>query len=651
MRFKGGVTDTTVALRWDLSSLEMLPGDSLTFWLEAVDNDVYAGPKTGRSRVVVWRKPSLADIYQNTADRDSLVITEIAKARPEQTELREQMQRLSQAIKESRRIGWQEQAAMEKALADQQELLDRLERAADQALEDLRPQGRRVEIDAETASKLRELQQLFDQVATEEMRRAMERLSQALERMDRQEVAKALENMKLSSEELKQKLDQAISALKELQQQRQLDRMREDLDRLAREQKEIREASAKDGGKDDADRLARRQEQAARDLEALAERARQLGEQMGKASEAGEALRKSSEGIRAKGTPSKMSRAGQKLSEGNRQGAMDLQQQALEDMAELSQGLEQASSSMASARSRARAQALRQRAREVLSLSQQQEDLNRALSRGGDQNDLAERQQALSKAGARLQNQMGGRQGMMIPPQAAASLARALQAMERTGQEIMGGRMDQSRHQGQEAVAALNQAAASMLEASSKGGGSQGGGDMMQDMEGLSGQQSEINQQTLGLMPSAGGQEPLSQEARSQMARLAAQQEAVRQGLEEFNRKYADRRDRIDRLDDLAEEMRQAAEDLKRQQVDDRTRERQERILNRLLQAQRSLRDQDYSQQRKAEPGKFSGKAGAGRRLEPGDIPPPPTDREWRKEPYPLEYQEVIERYFRSLGW
>lgn len=647
----GLVADTSVALAWDPSGLGLLPGDSLVYWLEAVDNDAVSGPKTGRSRTRILKVPSLADIYRLEDERDSALAAEVARVQPEQTELREQLQRLSQAIKESRRIDWQQQAAMERALADQQELLDRLERAADQALENLRPQGRRVEIDAETASKLRELHQLFDQVATEEMRRAMERLSRALEGMDRQEVAKALESMRLSSEELKQKLDQAIAALKELQQQRQIERMREDLERLVREQKEIKEASARDGGQADADQLAQRQEQAAKDLEALAERARQLGEQMGPASEPGEALKQSAEIIKAKGTPSKMRQAGQKLLQGNRPGAKDLQQKALEDMAELSQGLESASSSMASARSRARAQALRQKAREVLSLSQQQEDLNRAMSQGMDQNDLAERQQALSRAGARLQNQMDGRQGLLIPPQSAGSLTRALQAMERMGQEIMSGRIGQSRQQGQEAVAALNQAAASMLEAASRGGGSQGGGDMMQDMEGLSGQQSEINQQTLGLMPSAGGQEALSQEVRSQMARLAAQQEAVRQGLEEFNRKYADRRDRTGRLDDLVEEMRQVAEDLRQQQVGQQTRERQERILNRLLQAQRSLRDQDFSQQRKADPGKLSGRAWTGQRQEPGRIPPPPPDREWRKEPYPLEYQEVIERYFRSLGW
>lgn len=646
----GRVVDTSVVMEWDLSGLGLLPGDSMAYWLEAVDNDMVSGPKSGRSRSRWLRLPSLADIYQMTADRDSAVAAEVAGIQPEQTELREQIQRLSQAIKESRRIDWQQQAALEKAVADQQELLSRLEQAADKALESLRPEGRRVEIDAETASKIRELHQLFEQVATEEMRQAMERLSQALENMDRGEVTRALDNMKLTSEELKKRLDQAIAALKEMQQQRQLDKMREDLRRLVKEQQEIKEATGRELETEEAAGLARRQEQAAKDLEALADRARQLGEQMDSPTEAAEALKRSAEGIRQKGTPSKMSRAGQKINEGNRQGARDLQQQALEDMAELSQGMDKASSSMSMARSRARAQALRQRAREALSLSQQQEDLNRQIGSGGDQNELAQRQQSLARATSRLQSQSGD-QLKIIPPQAAGSLSRALQAMGRSGQEIMGGRLGQSQQQGQEAVAALNQAAAAMLEAASRSGGSQGSGDMMQDLEGLSSQQSEINQKTLGLMPSAGGQEALSQEIRSQMARLAAQQEAVRQGLQEFERKYADRRDRTGRLDDLAAEMQQAAEDLRQQRADESTRQRQERILNRLLQAQRSLRDQDHSQQRKAEPGKISGQRDEGRRPTTEGIPPPPPDKAWRKEPYPLEYKEIIERYFRSLGW
>ncbi len=60
----------------------------------------------------------------------------------------------------------------------------------------------------------------------------------------------------------------------------------------------------------------------------------------------------------------------------------------------------------------------------------------------------------------------------------------------------------------------------------------------------------------------------LSAEGRGQMARLAAEQEAVRQGLAEFNQKYGGRQDRAGQLDDLLEEMERVIEDIRQQRLD-----------------------------------------------------------------------------------
>ena len=646
----GGVVDTVFDLQWSLADLGLLPGDSLVYWLEAWDNDAVRGPKSGKSqRRRIWI-PSLAEMYQDMARRDSAAAAELSQLQPKQSEIREQLQRISQAIKQNRRLDWQQQAAMEQALKEQEALLSRLEQAAEQALKGLRPQGRQLRLDAETASKLRELQELFEQTATQEMRQAMEQLQRALEKMDRQEVARALENMNLTTEELKRRLDQAIAALKEMQQQRQLEGLRENIDKLLKEQRDIKNRTVS-ADKEELERLAKRQELAAKDLEALAEQAKQLGQRLESSPQAGEKLQRAAESLQKKNTGSMMRKAGQRIAQGQRAEAQELQEQALKDMESLSQAADEAKNSMGQARSRALAKAMRQKAREILSLSQQQEDLNRMMADNGNGNDLAENQQTLVRAGARLQSEIGRELGPMLPPQAMGNLAQALKNMNQSSQDIMGGRNPQAMAQGQQALAALNQAAAALMEASSRAGSQGGGGDMMQELEGLSGQQAAINQQTLGLMPTSGMEpEQLTAEMKSQMARLAAEQEAVRLGLEEFNLKYQDRRDRVQRLDDLVEEMKKVAEDLQQNRVSRQTAERQERILNRLLEAQRSLRDQDFSPERKAESGRYQGQVQTPRRTGVGALPAP-ADRSWRQEPYPLEYQEIIERYFRSLGW
>jgi hypothetical protein len=134
------------------------------------------------------------------------------------------------------------------------------------------------------------------------------------------------------------------------------------------------------------------------------------------------------------------------------------------------------------------------------------------------------------------------------------------------------------------------------------------------------------------------------------MARLAAEQEGVRKGIDEIAREFGSRTDILGRLDDLAEEAKRVIEDLKRENVSRETIRRQERILTRLLNAQRSMRRRDYSERRKSRPG------------EDYKVEPPPELSQEEKEEmirdllyqrrgyYPPEYEELIRAYFKAIS-
>jgi hypothetical protein len=172
--------------------------------------------------------------------------------------------------------------------------------------------------------------------------------------------------------------------------------------------------------------------------------------------------------------------------------------------------------------------------------------------------------------------------------------------------------------------------------------------DAFQSLESMCAMQMGINQGTQQMMSE--GMQGLSMEARAQMARLAAEQEAVKKGIEDLAGEYGDRGEILGRLDDLADEARRVIEDLKGGSVGEETLQRQERILTRLLNAQKSMRQRDYSKRRKSEPG------------EDYDLKPPPQlsleDREkllrellYRKRGYyPPEYEELIQAYFKALA-
>ncbi len=647
--------DAAVEYVWDAGRLDVLPGDSVVYWLEALDNDAVSGPKAGRSRVQVLRVPTIEDIYRSMAQADSVVMEEIGQTEEPRNQLKEEIDKLSQSLKEARKIDWQQQAAAEQVLKKQQELADRLEKAMEQAAEDLAQRENKWSFDQETMEKLAQLRELFDQVATDQMRQDMERLRQALDKLDKQEVSRALDNLKLSQEDFKRQLDQTLELMKELRQEQQMEKLDRQLQEMARQQKDLKERTENRSNNDQNQRLSVEQRQLAEDLQKISGEMQDLARELKESNrEASQKLGENTDRLQQKQTGRKMENASQSLSRNENSQAADLQKQVLSELSVISSGMQSARSSMRQAKNKAAAKAIQQRARDLLDLSRQQESLNQAADdAAADRNDLANQQQIIRRQAERIGQELDNmaRNNMLLSPRSQQMMQEAARQMDQAAQAHSEGRGDQALKGGQRALASLNGAAISLMESSGGQGG--GSGDMMQDLSGLSGQQREVNDGTSSLLPipqEGGGQ--MSPQARSQMSRLAARQEAVRQGMEEFNQKYGGRRDKTGRMDDLVEEMKQVIGDLKKQQVSRQTIERQERILTRMLDAQQSLKERDFSKQRRSESGRLPDNGYRPPQADKGRWTPQglPAWKNWRQEYYPLEYKEILEEYFRSLG-
>lgn len=647
--------DTAFSYIWQLGELPILPGDSVVYWLEATDNDAVSGPKTGRSKKQIIRIPTIEDIYRSLVQADSGFMEEVEATQFSHDQLKQEIDRLAQSIKESRKIDWRQQAAAEDVLQKQQELLKQLEKAMEQAAESIKDRQSKWSFDQETMEKLAQLRELFDQVATDQMRQDMEKLKQSLGKLDKQEVSRALENLKLSQEDFKRQLDQTMAMLKELQQEQQMEKLDRQINDIIKRQSELKERTERSSRGQENKKLSAEQEQLAQELGSISQDMEKMAAELSQTDkEASEQLKKNFEQLSHEQTGQKMESAAQSLSENDNSQAADLQKQVLSELSTMSSGMQSARNSMRRSRNQAAAKAVQQKAKDLIDLSKQQEGLNlSSTSASGNSNDLANQQQIIKRQAARLQQELDNmsRNNMMLSPLSQQQLQEAIRQMAQAGQAFYEGNTGNAQKGGQKALAALNSAALSLMEGS--GSSSGGSGDMIQDLSGLSQQQQAVNEGTGDLMPLPGdGQPRLSQKDRSLMSRLAAQQEAVRQGMEGFNQRYAGRQDKTGRLDDLAEEIKRVVEDLKNQQVSRETIERQEKILTRMLDAQQSLQERDFSRKRKAETGRLPENVYRPPNIDRGKWTPQglPAWRNWRQEYYPQEYQEVLEEYFKSLG-
>ncbi|MFH1681912.1 MAG: hypothetical protein ABIH26_14890, partial [Candidatus Eisenbacteria bacterium] len=108
----------------------------------------------------------------------------------------------------------------------------------------------------------------------------------------------------------------------------------------------------------------------------------------------------------------------------------------------------------------------------------------------------------------------------------------------------------------------------------------------------------------------------------------------------------------LGKLDQIVEDMRKVERDLEKANLSPETRERQEKILSRMLDAQRSLRERGYRRERRSRAGEEVDAAS------PESIPRTLSEirDRMREDPIrgqefavPPEYDELIRSYFRSL--
>ncbi|MCH7827867.1 MAG: hypothetical protein IIC75_07865, partial [Bacteroidetes bacterium] len=205
-----------------------------------------------------------------------------------------------------------------------------------------------------------------------------------------------------------------------------------------------------------------------------------------------------------------------------------------------------------------------------------------------------------------------------------------------------------------QAMGSLNDASdllKSSLESMMKGGGQGGMMSLMQQLGQMAQQQMNLNNLSKMLQQNNG---KFTQQQLSQLKKLQQQQGLIRKSLQELNKEAkttGKSKSLAADLDDILNRMQEVITNMNNSRLDDNVVQAQERILSKLLDAQRSVNERDYDKRRES----FTGKDVI--RLSPDNF----ALDEQRKntlrdellkainEGYSKDYEELIKKYFEQL--
>lgn len=730
-----GARDARVLHPWNLEEVASVPGDVIRYHLELTDNDVVTGPKTTKGPECEIRFPSLDEMYAEVEDERRDQMTEVREALEDQEELAKDLKSIQNDMKQSKSMRWEQQEQLKDLANRQQKVAERIDEMSESLERSLDRMEQSNLFTPEMLDKVQQINQMVRDIQSPEFQKYMEKLQEAIEKLDRTSVNKALENMQLTQQDLMRSLERTLEMLQQIKREETLDRMIEQAERLLQEQKQLNEQmqseqpkeqseqseqdqseqqqseqqpseqqqseqnkseqadqKGSDEGEKQAEKDAQKQADQEKSAEAqkndqqqdqqmtpeeaqkLKEKQQALKEELAKLQKQLEELRKEAEQkwqalqqqMQEKQSEQKlgsaqkqMDSASQSMSKGKKKDSLKFGRQAEKDLEQFAEGMRQAQQAMQGADQEELTRKLYNLAGQLVRISQEQEDL---LQQGPalSTRELALEQQRLSEGGKKTLDELYelARQSRFITPELGRIMGEAVRRLQESERAFAEGNRPSGMSGGREASRSLDQTVLALLQTNEQmcnsncSGGSQ---NPLSRMRSLAGQQESLNQDMQGMMGQSQGGSRLSSGGGQgeRLAQMAARQEMIRRGLQEVQGTVGERSDILGRLDDLGKEMEEVVQEMRSRDVDERILKRQEKILSRLLTAQRSLRKEGEKEERVSRPG-----------MNPADRQSPPPIAGMRaqeeglrrgilrgaQDPVPSEFRRLVETYFRSLG-
>jgi hypothetical protein len=659
---QAGGRELLVAYPWSLEGTTLFPGEYVEYYVEVKDNNVVTGPGVAKSRVFRIAVPTMAELYARSEAESDRRTDMVEEALKEGTDLKERLDKLEREMKKTGEMDWSRRKEIDNALSSQEKIKDMLQeiqKSLDKTLDSLSDNRMTSE---EIGNKLEEINKLIEEINSEELNKYIEEMREAMAKLDPEKLKQAMENMNLSTEDLLKNLERTEALLKEIQREQRMEEMVRKTKDLMEAQEKVSDNTAKTDDRDEMNKISKEQEELSEQAEELEKNLDDFSKEVDD-KELAEKLQKASEESSKSRTSKEMKEASSQLQQGQKNQAQSHQEQAMENLVGLFGKLANIQMEMQAASENRLAANLQRLANNTLDISFRQEDLAGRIrstigtEAQGDETmirELAEEEQMYQRAVGQIADELFemSKSNIMIPDALMKNLGRAQESMENALLFLEQNKAFMAATGATQATTTLNQTTIDLLRTckncSGGGSGMPQSSPLLQRL--LSGQQ-QVLKESEQLIALRAAQEKLRQEMQANVQRLAGEQRSLKDIAEKIQQDFKQNERTLGRMDRIVDEMDEVIKDLESGNLDQETLNKEERILSRLLDAQRSVHSRDYEKERVSTTAADVYSKG-------GEDTAPPTGAQALREEIrramelkaPGEFEDLIRLYFRALA-
>ena len=656
----------TLKSHWNLSDLMLMPDDEIYYHFELSDNDEISGPKKTLSSTFIVKVPSLSDLYEDLENKEENLNDQINDSIDELISLKNEINNIElDILKTEDDLKWEDKQKIKEIINEAKNELNKMNDISN-ALETLMEQSEKHDLFLpDLMKKFKELSSLIKDIIPENLLDNIDNIESSLENMDLKSLQKALENMSNNMSQIESELDRYIDIFKRLQAEQKMDELKNRIEKLVQQKDKLDRDIEKidlSKGKSSESRIWQEEQRGLEELNNInkeLEKASNLVKQFSE--KTANKLKELKESPDFKMAQDNIKETISNLQQSNNQEAKSSSQSSLKNLNNIEKQLTSIQQEFQNETISEMAEKLEKIMRDLLFLSKKQEQLRLetvSLSRNSSKLKLmAYEQQIIQDQLSQTINQMidVSKETFSITPQMGKSIGKANNAIEQAKTDITNRDIRKAGQSQHLAMEGLNTSALNLFQSIQQmqaSGSASGFEQFLKMMQQMAGKQQGLNQQgmnlTLGKM-AASVQQQIMQ---SMLQGQKGIQKTLRKLIEEIQQ--SGRQEGQGDLNGMAKDMNDVISDLSKYQYNRKTKEKQRRILSRMLDSQTSLSQRGYKDERKSLSSDTSIKYSS-----PGGLPVDLGQRQnialealnrSLNSGYAREYQIMIKRYFNAMS-
>ncbi len=243
---------------YDFSTLKDLGGE-IEYYFEVFDNDGVHGSKSSRSTIKTYKIPSANELEKYRENANKNIEEKLKTSSKLSEDIKRDIKKLQESLLNNKNNSWEQTKKLQDIVNKQNQL--------EQIVKELSLENKKKdnfvntfsEQDKQLIEKQKQIEDLLENVMDDEMKKLMEELKKLMDNFDQNKLNNIADQMKMNYEDLNKQLDRNMEMLKRLDIEEKTDNISKELDKLSQEQDKLSEKTTEK--KNPLDSLSNEQKQ------------------------------------------------------------------------------------------------------------------------------------------------------------------------------------------------------------------------------------------------------------------------------------------------------------------------------------------------------------------------------------------------------